>query len=162
MSTTDPGTAITTTPPTTIDLSKLLVRGMKGYLYSPVTKRMYYIHDRSEVGPSTYERPWSVNPGYGFETPVYPLNPVDYPTYNTANDVLAWAREMWPTLQFDVYAPSPEGYVTQLQYWLIAWNGADIYEIYSAGWWAFDLDKDGEAAAYDQRSAELRQAGFSF
>lgn len=147
--------------PQSVDPSKILVRGMKGYLYSPSTKRMYYIHNREEVGPSTYERPWSVNPGYGFEQPVYPLNPVDYPTADTANRVLEWARENWPTLLFDVYVPTPDGYVTQLQYWLVVWNGDSIYEVYSCGWWAFDLDKDGEAAAIEQRTAELKQAGFS-
>lgn len=150
-------------PPRTIDLSKVLVRAMPGYLYSPFTKKVYYLNTRQPVGASTYERPWSVNPGYGFEQPVYPLNPIDYPTAKTANTILEWARAQWPTagLTFDVYAPTPDGYVTQLQYWLIVWNGADLYEVYSAGWWAFDLDKDGQQAAHQQRTAELKDAGFS-
>jgi hypothetical protein len=156
-------TAAPARPATTVDPSKILVRAMKGYLYSPITKRLYYVHNRQEVGPSTYERPWSINPGYGFDQPVYPLNPVDYPTAETANSVLEWARAQWPTsgLIFDIYVPTPDGFVTQLQYWLVVWNGADLFEIYSAGWWAFDYDKDGQAAAYEQRTAELRSAGFS-
>jgi hypothetical protein len=40
-------------------------------------------------------------------------------------------------------------------------NGDDLWEVYSAGWWAFDKEKDGEAAAIEQRTAELRAAGFS-
>jgi hypothetical protein len=144
-----------------IDPSKIFVRAMKGYLYSPTSKRIYYTHNREEVGPSTYERPWSVNPGYGFEQPIHPLNPVDYPTADTANSVLEQARAWFPTLLFDIIVPTPDGYVTQLQYWLIVWNGADLYEVFSAGWWAFDCDKDGETAAREQRTAELRQAGFS-
>jgi hypothetical protein len=159
-------TPVKTTPrsaPTSIDPSKILVRAMKGYLYSPFTKRLYYTYNRQEVGPSEYERPWSVNPNYGFETPIYPLNPVDYPTAETANTILEWARAQWPSsgLIFDIYVPTPEGHVTQLQYWLVVNNGQDLYEIYSAGWWAFDLDKDGQQAAYEQRTAELRDAGFS-
>ena len=147
-----------------IDPSKIFVRAMKGFLYSPVTKRLYDIINRMEVGPSTYERPWSVQPRYGFEQPVYPLNPVDYPTAETANKVLEWARAQWPTsgIIFDIFAPAPTGgVVTQLQYWLIAWNGQDLYEIFSAGWTAFDYDKDGQQAAYEQFTAQLRAAGFS-
>ena len=148
--------------PKTIDPSKVFVRAMPGYLYSPFTKKLYYTNNRQEVGASTYERPWSVSPGYGFETPVYPLNPVDFPTAETANKVLEQARAWYPTLLFDVMAPKPTGgVVTQLQYWLIVWNGADLYEIFSCGWWAFDCDKDGETAAKQQRTAELKSAGFS-
>jgi hypothetical protein len=144
-----------------IDPSKILVRAMKGYLYSPWNKKLYYTHNREEVGPSTYNRPWSVNLGYGFTTPVYPLNPVDYPTEATADGVLAWAKENWPSLIFDILVPTPDGYVTESQYWLVVNNGDDLWEVYSAGWWAFDKEKDGEAAAIEQRTAELRAAGFS-
>jgi hypothetical protein len=132
-------------------------------LYSPVTKQLYPVNDRqTPVGPSTYERPWSIQPGYGFETPVYPLSPIDYCTPDTADAVLTWAKSMWPTLLFDIYAPTPTGgFVTAPQYWLLVTNGTDLYEVYGAGHWSFDLDKDGEQAAYQQRTAELRQAGFS-
>jgi hypothetical protein len=102
-----------------------------------------------------------VNLGYGFTTPVYPLNPVDYPTEATADGVLAWAKENWPSLIFDILVPTPDGYVTESQYWLVVNNGDDLWEVYSAGWWAFDKEKDGEAAAIEQRTAELRAAGFS-
>jgi hypothetical protein len=147
--------------PVPLDPSKILVRAMKGYLYSPVTKRLYYTHNREEVGPSTYERPWSVNIGYGFEQPVYPLNPVDYCTPATADAVLTWAMSQWQSLLFDIVVPTPDGFVTAPQHWLVVTNGQDLYEIYSAGWWAFDYDKDGAAAAFEQRTAELRDAGFS-
>lgn len=148
---------------TTIDPSRILVRGMPGFLYSPITKRMYYTHERTEVGDATYNRPWSVNLGYGFEQPIYPLNPVDFCTQATADRTLAWAREQWPSagLIFDIFVPTPDGYVTESQYWLICWNGADLYEIFSAGWWMFDLQKDGQQAAHEQRTAELKSAGFS-
>jgi len=145
-----------------IDPSKILVRAFPGYLYSPITKQLYYVHDRLPVGPSTYERPWSVQPGYGFDQPVYPLNPVDYPTPDTANEVLLWARDTWPNLDFTIIAPTPTGgFTTHPQYWLVVWNGADLYEVYSAGWWAFDYDKDGATAAVEQRTADLKLAGFS-
>jgi len=147
--------------PVPLDPSKILVRAMKGFLYSPWTKRLYYTVTRQEVGPSTYERPWSINLGYGFEQPVYPLNPVDYCTPETADQVLHWAKTQWAGLTFDIVAPTPDGYVTVPQYWLVVTNGADLYEIYSAGWWAFDYDKDGAIAATEQRTAELRDAGFS-
>jgi hypothetical protein len=158
-------TAKTVAPPAVpvpLDPSKILVRAMKGYLYSPVTKRLYYTNNRQEVGPSTYERPWSVNIGYGFEQPIYPLCPVDYCTPATADAVLGWAMSQWQGLLFDIYAPTPDGgFTTAPQYWLVVSNGQDLYEIYSAGWWAFDYDKDGAQAAAEQRTAELRQAGFS-
>jgi len=144
-----------------IDLSKILVRAMPGYLYSPVTKCIYYVNNLQPVGPSTFERPWSVNLGYSFERPVYPLNPVDYCTPETADAVLQWARNYWPQLIFDIYAPTPDGYVTVPQFWLLVTNGSSLYEVYSAGWWAFDYDKDGDAAAFQQRNAELKAAGFS-
>jgi len=148
--------------PATIDPNKIYVRAMKGYLYSPVTKRISYTHNREEVGPSTYERPWSVQLGYGFEQPVYPLCPVDYPTPETADSVLSQAIVWWPSLVFDIIAPVPTGgFTTAPQYWLVVNNGADLWEVLSAGWFAFDLDKDGAAAAYEQRTAELRLAGFS-
>jgi len=146
-----------------IDPSKIYVRAMKGFLYQPSTKRLSYTATREEVGDSTYERPYSVAFGFGFEQPVYALCPVDYATPETADAVLTQARTWWPTLLFDIFAPTPTGgFTTVPQYWLVTSNGQDLYEIFSAGWFAFDLDKDGEAAAYEQRSAELRQAGFSF
>jgi hypothetical protein len=145
-----------------IDPSKILVRAMKGWLYSPVSKKIYSAVTREENGPSTFERPWSVQIGFGFDQPVYPLNPVDYPTPETADAVLTQARAWWPTLLFDIFAPTPTGgFTTVPQYWLVVSNGQDLYEIFSAGWFAFDFDKDGEAAAYEQRTAELRAAGFS-
>lgn len=146
-----------------IDPSKILVRGMPGFLYSPISKRMYYSRTREEVGDATYNRPWSVNPYYGFEQPIYPLNPVDFCTQTTADRALEWARAQWPSagLVFELFVPTPEGYVTESQYWLICWNGQDLYEIFSAGWWMFDLQKDGQQAAYEQRTSELRAAGFS-
>lgn len=146
-----------------IDPSKILVRAMPGFLYSPLTKLLYYTNTREAVGPYTFERPWSIAFGYDFDVPVQPLNPVDFPTPDTAQACLEWARSMWPTLVFAIVAPTPTGGFTSVpQFWLVCNNHADLYEIFSAGWWMFDLSKDGEAAAYEQRSAELRAAGFSF
>ena len=124
---------------------------------------MYYTHDRTEVGDATYSRPWSVNLGYGFEQPVYPLNPIDFCSPETADRCLTWAKEQWPSanLTFDIVVPTPDGYVTEPQHWLLVTNGDELWEVYSAGWWFFDLQKDGQAAAYEQRTSELRQAGFS-
>jgi hypothetical protein len=58
--------------------------------------------------------------------------------------------------------PEPSGgFVTESQYLLVAWNGQDLYEAYSAGQWAFLFDRDGQDIAYTQRTAELRSAGFA-
>lgn len=157
-----PGTGAAPNPPAMRDPTTLLVRAFKGFLYSPLTKQLYYTNNRESVGPSTYERPWSVNPNYGYEHPIYPLNPVDYCTADTADAVLSWAKDNWPSLVFDIIVPIPEGFVTQAQYWLLVTNHEQsIIEVYGAGLWAFDHDKDGDASATEQRTAELRQAGFS-
>jgi hypothetical protein len=145
-----------------IDPSKILVRAFRGYLWSPITKRLYAAITREENGPSTFERPFSVQIGYGFESPIVALSPLDYPTADTAEWVLNWARQYWPTLIFDIIVPEPSGgFVTESQYLLVAWNGQDLYEAYSAGQWAFLFDRDGQDAAYAARTAELKQAGFA-
>ena len=142
--------------------NQILVRAFKGYLYSPITKKLYSIGTREENGPSTFERPWSVQIGFGFETPIVALSPLDYPTAETAEWTLTWARTNWPTLTWDIVVPEPSGgFVTESQYLLVAWNGQDLYEAYSAGQWAFLYDRDGQDIAYTQRTAELRAAGFS-
>jgi hypothetical protein len=149
-------------PETAVDQSKIFVRAFKGFLWSPITMQLYYANNREAVGPSTYFRPYSVTLDYGFEDPIVALNPVDYPTPDTADACLTWARENWPTLVFDIVAPEPTGgFVTAKSYWLLVNNGADLYEVYGAGLWQFDREKDGEAAAVEQRTAELRAAGFS-
>jgi hypothetical protein len=75
---------------------------------------------------------------------------------------LDWARTNWPTLTWDIVVPEPTGaIVTESQYLLIAWNGQDLYEAYSAGQWAFLYDRDGQDAAYAARTAELKSAGFA-
>jgi len=147
----------------TFDPNTVLVRAFKGILWSPTTQQLYYANNREAVGPSTYFRPYSVTLGYGFEDPISALNPVDFPTPETADACLTWAKENWPTLVFYIVAPEPTGgFVTAKQYWLAVNNGADLWEVYGAGLWQFDREKDGDAAAYEQRSAELRLAGFSF
>jgi hypothetical protein len=151
----------TTPAPTAIDPTKIYVRAFKGYLWSPYTKRLSYVHNREEVGPSTYNRPFSITLGYGFEHPIHALSPLDYPTSDTPDWVLAWARENWPALLWDLYVPDPTGgVVTEDQWWLVV-NSGDLYEIYSAGQWAFLFDRDGQEAAYAARTADLRMAGFS-
>ena len=146
----------------TIPPDQILVRAFRGYLYSPISKKLYSAVTREENGPSTFERPWSFAPGYGFDVPLQPLSPLDYPTADTAQWVLDWARQYWPTLTWDIVVPEPTGaIVTESQYLLIAWNGQDLYEAYSAGQWAFLYDRDGQDIAYTQRTAELRAAGFS-
>jgi hypothetical protein len=42
--------------------NQILVRAFKGYLYSPITKKLYSIGTREENGPSTFERPSSPSP----------------------------------------------------------------------------------------------------
>ena len=130
------------------------------FLWSPETKRLYYA-DLTSVGPSTYERALWKSPWYAFWQASRYLNPLDYPTTDTARKVLDWARKVaGPAIDFSLQEDKEvRGTISDPQIFLKAsLNGRS--ETYGAGRLAFSFDKNGAVAAERSFLAELQLAGF--
>jgi hypothetical protein len=130
------------------------------FLWSPETKRLYY-DDLTPVGPSTYERALWKSPWYQFWIADRYLNPLDYPTLETARKVLDWARKV-AGLGIDfslVEDKEVRGSISHPQIYLVATaNGRS--ETFGSGRLAFGIDKNGPRAAERSFVAELQLAGF--
>lgn len=126
------------------------------WLYNDQTKQIEN-DEGTPVGSLTYEYPWSTNLGLGFRW--YRLNPLNYPTKDTAEKVLAWVKRnvivpgySFSIAELDVAAP---GIVTlnrdeipmkRFPQYLIALNrvNGEQIEVFSAGLIGFGVMKNGE------------------
>lgn len=132
------------------------------WFWNSVTKKLEDVEGKV-LEPYTFERPWSTNLGLGFSW--RPLNPMLYPTLDTAKAVLDWAKKTFPNKKFrigETYVMSP-GVVTldpgnpvnypMYQITLVDPSGDE--NEFSAGLLAFGIMKNGAARAKESFKAEM-------
>ena len=120
------------------------------------------------VGSYTFERPYSTNLGLGFKW--VPLNPLNYPTKETADAVLSWVKEVEPFRIWKLAArfPEPPGIValdpedikSSFPQYVVELNDANGNKIeeFSPGLLAFSIMKNGKTWAKQSFAAEVRLA----
>lgn len=132
------------------------------WVYDTVTKKIEDIEGKV-LEPWTFERPWSTNLGLGLSW--RPLNPVNYPTLDTAKAVLDWARKSFPNKKFrlgETIVASP-GVVTldinnpvnYPMYQVVLVDPSGDENEFSAGLLAFSIMKNGTKRAVESFKAEI-------
>ena len=136
------------------------------WFYNAATKKIE-TSDGAEVGPYTYERPFSTNLGLGFKWVA--LNPLNYPTKETAKKVYEWVKSIEPSRKFALVEMFPESpgavvldiekldsfpmYMIQLQD-----DKGNKIEDFSAGLLGFSRMKNGDVWASRSFLAEIQTA----